>query len=259
MRFFDSHAHLDDARFEEDREELLRALPQTGLVGCVNAAGSLADSRAAMALAERIPWIWAGVGIHPHAAEEATEDAMRFLRESLRAPKVMALGEIGLDYYYKPFDRELQLRALDMQFPLAQGMPIIYHVRDAWGDFMPWLREHPNPGVMHCWSGSLESAKICLDAGLYLAFGGSSTFKSAAKLREVAAYVPKDRLLVETDCPYLTPEPLRGQRNDPGKVSLVLQCLAAVRGTSPEELGEVTCLNACRLFRIDPGALLPSP
>jgi len=256
MQFFDSHAHLDDASFEEDREDLLRQLPQTGLVGCMNSAGCLADSRAAMTLAERIPWLWASVGIHPHAAQEASEEAMVFLAEGLKAPKVKALGEIGLDYYYKPFDRELQLKALDMQFPLAHGLPIIYHVRDAWGDFLPWLRNHPNPGVMHCWSGSMESAKICLDAGLYMAFGGSSTFKSAAKLREVAAYVPADRLLVETDCPYLTPEPFRGQRNDPGKVSLVLQCLSAVRGITPEELGEVTCSNACRLFRIDPKELL---
>ena len=162
----------------------------------------------------------------------------------------MAMGEIGLDYYYDAHPRSRQMEAMDRQWTLARrlGKPVIFHVREAWGDFLPWLRSHPGDGVMHCFTGSRESARECLDAGLMIAFGGAVTFKNANKLLEAAAYVPEDRLLLETDCPYLSPVPYRGKRNEPARVALVAECLAKLRGIAAEALAEACFANACQVF-----------
>ena len=162
----------------------------------------------------------------------------------------MAMGEIGLDYYYDAHPRSRQMEAMDRQWTLARrlGKPVIFHVREAWGDFLPWLRSHPGDGVMHCFTGSRESARECLDAGLMIAFGGAVTFKNANKLLEAAAYVPEDRLLLETDCPYLSPVPYRGKRNEPARVALVAERLAQLRGVAVEALAGACFANACRVF-----------
>ena len=251
MRLFDTHVHLDDERFDEDREALIAALPGQGVVRCVTIGADMASSAAAVALARRYPGqLKAAVGVHPHEAAALDEKALGQLKDWLGGEEVVALGEIGLDYYYDNHPRTLQIEAMLRQWALADAMkkPIVFHVRDAWGDFLHKVKKRPGPHVMHCYTGSRESAQICLDAGLMIAFGGAVTFKNARKLLETAAYVPTDRLLAETDCPYLSPEPFRGRRNEPARVAWVVKKLAELRGVPEEELAEQCYENACRVF-----------
>lgn len=251
---FDTHAHMDDRAFDADRRELLEALPQAGIGLLVNPGCSLASSRAACALAARYPYIYAAVGSHPDAADEvgeATLDAYRALcREN---EKVVAIGEIGLDYHYEDIPREIQQRAFRLQMELARetGLPVIVHEREAHEDGCNILREFPEvTGVFHCYSGSAEMAKWLVSRGWYVGFTGVLTFKNARRALEAAQAVPRDRVVIETDCPYMSPEPFRGKRNDPGRLYRMAEALAQLWQVSPEEAQSITFENGKRLYRI---------
>lgn len=251
---FDTHAHLDDRAFDTDRAVLLSQLPGLGLALVMNPGCSLASSRAAAALAENYDYVYAAVGSHPDAADEVTEDVLEQYRQLARqCPKVRAIGEIGLDYHYEDIPREVQQRAFRAQMALARELelPVIVHEREAHEDGMRIVEEFPQvTGVFHCYSGSLEMAKVLIRQGWYIGFGGVLTFKNARKAVEAASQIPLDRLVLETDCPYMSPEPFRGRRNDPGRLHLVAERLAQLRGLSAEEIENITLENGKRLYRI---------
>lgn len=251
---FDTHAHLDDRAFDTDRAALLSQLPGLGLALVMNPGCSLASSRAAAALAENYDYVYAAVGSHPDAADEVTEDVLEQYRQLARqCPKVRAIGEIGLDYHYEDIPREVQQRAFRAQMALARELelPVIVHEREAHEDGMRIVEEFPQvTGVFHCYSGSLEMAKVLIHRGWYIGFGGVLTFKNARKAVEAASHIPLDRLVLETDCPYMSPEPFRGRRNDPGRLHLVAERLAQLRGLSAEEIENITLENGKRLYRI---------
>ena len=251
---FDTHAHLDDRAFDTDRAALLSQLPGLGLALVMNPGCSLASSRAAAALAENYDYVYAAVGSHPDAADEVTEDVLEQYRQLARqCPKVRAIGEIGLDYHYEDIPREVQQRAFRAQMALARELelPVIVHEREAHEDGMRIVEEFPQvTGVFHCYSGSLEMAKVLTRRGWYIGFGGVLTFKNARKAVEAASQIPLDRLVLETDCPYMSPEPFRGRRNDPGRLHLVAERLAQLRGLSAEEIENITLENGKRLYRI---------
>lgn len=255
-KLFDSHAHLDDERFDTDRDALIASLPDQGVGYVINAGADLASSRAGIALAERWPHVYAAVGVHPHEAKSLTDAGIASLREMLAAPKAVALGEIGLDYHYDFSPRETQRYWFDRQLALAQetSKPVIIHSREATEDTLSILKPYVRDcvwGVVHAFSGSRETAEIVLGMGLMLGIGGTVTFKNAVKPVEVAANVPMDRLLIETDCPYLTPAPHRGKRNEPTYVRYVAERIAGIRGIPVEDVIRVTHENACRLFGIE--------
>lgn len=252
--WFDSHCHLNDEAFENDAEAVFDSAIAANVRRMMVVGFDLPSSRAAVALAEKHEEIWAAAGIHPHDASVWNDDVANELRELLHHPRTKALGEIGLDYHYNYSTSEEQLKAFREQMQLARelGKPVIIHSREATADTMMVLNEFSSliAGVMHCFAGSRETAEECLNKGLYISFSGSVTFKNAHKLAAVAAEIPSERLLVETDCPYLTPMPFRGERNEPFRVTLVGEKLAELRGVSSEEIEKLTCDNASRLFGI---------
>lgn len=252
MHLFDTHAHLLDDRFDEDRAQLLAELPQKGIAYVLEACTGYADVPGILALTEQYGYIYGSVGTHPHEAKDMTQAHLDEYRALARREKILAIGEIGLDYHYDFSPREVQRACFDAQLSLAKeaGLPVILHMREATEDMLALLRDHKDglKGIMHCYTGSYDTAKICIDLGLHIAFGGALTFKNARKSIEAAAQLPMERLLLETDCPYMTPEPLRGKRNDPSLVRLVCQKLAAIRGMEPEETAAVTLENARALF-----------
>ncbi len=250
MLLYDTHCHLQDDDFDTDRGEVLSRMREAGvrrinLIGC-----SRESNRRACALLDEIPEAFALIGIHPHDADEWDASEKAFIEEKLRDPRVLGIGEIGLDYHYDFHPRELQIRVMEEQIEWALGLgsPIVFHVREAFGDFLPRIRGRSLKGVMHCFSGSWESARECLDAGLYISFTGSVTFRNAEKLREVAKKIPRDRIMTETDAPYMTPVPLRGRRNEPAFVAHTAELLASIRGEDPEELAAVMTENGLRCF-----------
>ena len=251
---FDTHAHMDDRAFDEDREALLSRLPEEGIGLLMNPGCSLASSRAACALAGNYDYIYAAVGSHPDAAAEVCPEVLEQYRVLIREnPKVKAIGEIGLDYHYEDIPREIQKEAFRAQMALAaeENLPVIVHEREAHGDGMAIVREFPTvTGVFHCYSGSLEMARELVSLGWYIGFTGVLTFKNARKALEVAAALPLERIVLETDCPYMAPEPFRGRRNDPGKLYRMAQALAALRGLSEDAVQRVTLENGRRLYRI---------
>ena len=251
---FDTHAHMDDRAFEEDREELLSRLPQEGIALLMNPGCSQASSLAAVELAKRYDYLYAAVGSHPDAADEVNEAALDCYRSLCREnPKVKAIGEIGLDYHYEDIPRDIQQRAFRAQMALAreENLPVIVHEREAHEDGMNIVAEYPEvTGVFHCYSGSLEMAKWLIDRGWYIGFGGVLTFKNARKALEVATNIPLERIVLETDCPYMAPEPFRGKRNDPGKLYRAAEKLAQLRGMTAEEIQAVTLENGKTLYRI---------
>ena len=251
---FDTHAHMDDAAFDSDREELLLSLPQQGIGLLMNPGCSLASSRNTVKLAKEYDYIYAAVGSHPDVADEVNEEVLNeYLRLCAENPKVKAIGEIGLDYHYEDIPREIQLKAFRAQMALARelGLPVIVHERDAHEDGMKVVEEFPEvTGVFHCYSGSAEMAKWLVNRGWYIGFTGVLTFKNARKALEVAAAIPMDRIVLETDCPYMSPEPFRGRRNDPGKLYRMAEKLAELRGLSLEEVHAITTENGKRLYRI---------
>ena len=251
---FDTHAHLDDRAFDDDRAELLAALPGQGLALVMNPGCSLESSRNAVALANANDYIYAAVGSHPDVADEVNAEVLEEYRKLCKQnPKVRAIGEIGLDYHYEDIPREIQLRAFRMQMELARelDLPVIVHEREAHEDGMNVVRDFPEvTGVFHCYSGSAEMARQLVDKGWYIGFTGVLTFKNARKAVEVAASIPMDRIVIETDCPYMAPDPFRGKRNDPGKIYRMAEKLAQIRGLSVEEVRRITTENGRRLYRI---------
>ena len=251
---FDTHAHMDDRAFDIDREELLRSLPEQGLTLVMNPGCSLESSRNAVKLAREYDYIYAAVGSHPDAADEVNDAVLaEYLELCKLNPKVKAIGEIGLDYHYEDIPREIQLKAFRAQMELARELklPAIVHERDAHEDGMAVVREFADvTGVFHCYSGSAEMARQLTDRGWYIGFTGVLTFKNARKAIEVAASIPLDRIVLETDCPYMAPEPFRGRRNDPGKIYRMAEKLAEIRGLSAEEIQAITVENGRRLYRI---------
>ncbi|MDY4508703.1 MAG: TatD family hydrolase [Candidatus Faecousia sp.] len=251
---FDTHAHMDDRAFDEDREVLLARLPEQGIGLLMNPGCSLASSRDAVALAARYDYIYAAVGSHPDAADEVTPtvlDEYRMLCK--RNPKVRAIGEIGLDYHYEDVPRQRQQEAFRAQMGLAAELtlPVIVHEREAHEDGMRIVEEFPSvKGVFHCYSGSAEMAKWLVSRGWYIGFTGVLTFKNARKAVETAASIPLDRIVLETDCPYMSPEPFRGRRNDPGRLYRMAEALAQIRDLPVEKIHEITMENGKRLYRI---------
>ena len=251
---FDTHAHLDDRAFDEDRAQLLDRLPEEGIALVMNPGCSLASSQEAVRLANQYDYLFAAVGSHPDAADEVNEETLRqYRRLCTDNPKVKALGEIGLDYHYEDIPRDIQKLAFRAQMDLARelDLPVIVHEREAHEDGMKIAAEFPTvTGVFHCYSGSLEMARWLIERGWYIGFGGVLTFKNARKALEVASNIPLERIVLETDCPYMAPEPYRGKRNDPGKLYRVAEKLAELRGLTVEEVQAVTLENGKRLYRI---------
>ena len=253
---FDSHCHLEHQRFTEDLDAVLERMTEHGVERCLLAGSDMETSEQIVQMVTESPRIFGAVGIHPHEAKFFRPGDLDMLAEWLTLPRIVAVGEIGLDYYYDHSPREVQREAFVRQLHLAyeRGVPAVFHVRDAHGDMMDILRARKGElpaGVLHCYSGSVESAKTYLDMGFYLSFAGPVTFKNAKNLVDAAAYCPKDRLLIETDSPYLAPEPMRGKRNEPAFVRFVAEKLAEIRGVSRDELAEIATANTCKLFGID--------
>ena len=251
---FDTHAHLDDRAFDADRAELLAALPGQGLELVMNPGCSLASSRNVVKIAAEYDYVYAAVGSHPDVADEVNEAVIEEYRMLCKLnPKVKAIGEIGLDYHYEDIPRDIQLKAFRAQMELARelDLPVIVHEREAHEDGMTVIREFPEvTGVFHCYSGSGEMARQLVDRGWYIGFTGVLTFKNARKAVEVASSIPLDRIVLETDCPYMAPEPFRGKRNDPGKLYRMAEKLAEIRGLTVEEIHAITTENGKRLYRI---------
>ena len=252
---FDTHAHMDDRAFEEDRESLLASLRDAGVALVMNPGCSLASSRNVDRLTGQYSWLYGAVGSHPDACDEVNDAVIDEYRKLCKEnPKIKAIGEIGLDYHYEDIPRDIQQLAFRRQMALASELklPAIVHERDAHADGMAIVSEFPEVrGVFHCYSGSLEMAKWLIDRGWYIGFTGVLTFKNARKAVEVAANIPLDRLVLETDCPYMAPEPFRGKRNHPGYLYRMAEKLAEIRGLSVEEIHHITMENGKRLYGIE--------
>jgi TatD DNase family protein len=253
----DSHCHLDDSQFATDRAAVIERARAAG-VDCMLAIGTgngPPDLAAAVRLADQFPFIYATVGVHPNDTPKLAPDTFTNLEGLLQHPKVKAIGEIGLDYHWGT-PKEVQIPAFVRQLEIAAAakMPIVIHTRDAWSDTLDILKTDwagtGLPCLMHCFTGDAAQARECLDLGFYLAFGGVTTFPKAAEIREAARLTPHDKLLLETDAPYLAPVPFRGKRNEPAYVTHTAQAIANVRGVPVEELGRQTTLNFMRLFGI---------
>lgn len=251
---FDTHAHMDDRAFDVDRGELLSSLPEQGIALLMNPGCSLASSRAASRLSQEYDYIYAAVGSHPDAADEVDEEVLEEYRELCKLnPKIKAIGEIGLDYHYEDIPRQIQQRAFRMQLELARdlNLPVIVHEREAHEDGLKIISEFPEvTGVFHCYSGSAEMAKLLVERGWYIGFTGVLTFKNARKAVEVAQSIPLERIVLETDCPYMSPEPFRGRRNDPSRLCYMAEKLAQLRSLPVERIHEITVENGKRLYRI---------
>lgn len=253
---FDSHAHYDDKAFDEDREALLASLPEKGVSPVVNVGASLQGVRDTVALTEKYPYIYGAVGVHPDHLEDLTEEDMDWLKELSAREKIVAVGEIGLDYYWDISPRDIQKKWFVRQLQLAKetNLPVIIHSREAAKDTFDIMKaEHAGTtgGVIHCYSGSREMAKDYLDMGYYIGIGGVVTFKNARVMKEVAEYVPLDRILVETDCPYLAPVPYRGKRNCSLYLTYVIEKIAELKGLDSETVEQTVWENAMRMYRID--------
>ena len=254
MRVFDTHAHYDSGAFNADRMEVLASMPGQGVELILNPGCELESSHTAVALAGTFPFVYAAVGVHPSDCAGWEAGWLDELRTLAAHPKVKAIGEIGLDYYWKDNPpRELQQEVFSRQLELARelDLPVIVHDREAHQDCLSIVRQHPEVrGVYHCYSGSLEDAKVLVKLGWMISFTGTITYKNARKALEVIDYLPMERIMIETDSPYLTPEPFRGKRNDSGKVHLVAEKIAQVKGLEPEEVARVTLDNGRRFFNI---------
>lgn len=252
MDLIDTHAHLDFPQFEEDRQRVIAQALQAGLVAILNVGTNLASSRAAVALAEKHDSIYAAVGVHPHQAEAVNPSVLDQLRDLAHHPKVVALGEMGLDYYRDRSPRAVQRQAFAQQLELAAevGLPVVIHSREAHTDVLSILSGWEGNGVLHTYSAGPERLDEVLELGFYIGISGPVTFSKADRLREVAAMVPLERLLVETDCPYLTPEPHRGRRNQPAYVKYVAEAIAQAREMPFDTIAQATTENARRLFSL---------
>lgn len=255
MRLFDTHAHYDADAFDADRMEVLSSMPGQGVELILNPGCDLKSSQTAVELAERFPFVYAAVGVHPEeCADWNAEHDIPVLEALAQNPKVRAIGEIGLDYHWPENPpRELQQQVFHAQLDLAEklNLPVIVHDRDAHHDCLEIVRAHPNvTGVYHCYSGGVEDAKTLMKLGWMISFTGSITFKNARRALEVIDLLPLDRMMIETDSPYMSPEPFRGRRNDSGRVHLVAEAIARRKSLDPEEVARITLENGKRFFRI---------
>ena len=254
---FDTHAHYDSGAFNADRLELLSSMPEQGVSLILNPGCELDSSKTAVSLAERFPFVYAAVGVHPSDCAGWQESWPEELRALAAHPKVKAIGEIGLDYYWKDNPpREFQQMVFRRQLELARelDLPVIVHDREAHGDSMAIVREYPDVrGVFHCYSGSLEDAKVLVKLGWMISFTGVVTYKNARRALEIIGWLPMESIMIETDSPYLTPEPFRGKRNDSGKVHLVAEKIAQVKGLAPDDVARITLENGKRFFNIQEG------
>ncbi|NLD87847.1 MAG: TatD family hydrolase [Clostridiales bacterium] len=253
MRLFDTHAHYEDERFSSDRYALIASLPEAGVEYVANVGCNVDGSRFAIGLAEKFNHVYAVIGIHPHDADEFSEEAIGEIEKLSRHEKVVAIGEIGLDYHYNFSPRDVQKNAFRCQMELAEklNLPVCIHNREAHEDCMNIIREYPNvTGVFHCYSGSLETAREIVKLGYMISFTGVITFKNAKKFGPIIASLPEDRIMIETDCPYLAPEPFRGKRNSSLYVYRVAEEIGRIRNIAPEEAAKLTTENALRFYRI---------
>lgn len=254
-KFIDSHAHLDDERFDEDRDEVIAFLYENDVQIVLNPGSDLNSSKKALALAEKYPFIYAAVGFHPHDSKYMKEEHLDIFKEMAGKKKVIAIGEIGLDYYYDNSDRDVQRKWFREQIRLARelDLPYIVHNRDSHEDVLRIMKEEHYEGargILHCYSGSAELSREFIKLGFYISLGGPVTFKNARVPKLVAKEVPFDKLLIETDSPYLTPEPYRGKRNEPKYVKYVAEEIAKIRNVSLDEVAEKTGENFNRLFNL---------
>lgn len=252
---FDTHAHYDDEAFDEDREALLAGLPGQGIARVVNVGSSLDSCKRTLELAEKYDYIYAALGVHPSETAQLDEDSFQRLKEMCRMDKCVAVGEIGLDYYWDEPERELQKKWFVRQLELARecSLPVVIHSREAARDtvdIMAAQKAGEIGGVVHCFSYTRETAGIFLDMGFYIGIGGVLTFKNAKKLKEAAAYIPMDRIVLETDCPYLAPVPYRGKRNCSLNLPYVIAELAQIKGITEEEVRDAVWDNGLRLYRM---------
>ena len=249
---FDTHAHYDDSRFDEDRNELLSSLSSDCVSNIINCGCDLKSSLSSIELAEKHSFVYAAIGVHPHEAEETTDEDLTKIKELYSHEKVIAVGEIGLDYFYDFSPRERQIEIFRKQIITANelGLPVIIHDREAHEDTMNILKELKPKGVVHCFSGSAEMAKEILKLGLYIGIGGAVTFKNARKPVEVVEMLPLDRLLLETDAPYMTPVPFRGKRCDSSHIGYTAEKIAEIKGVDVQELIDICTENAKKLFNI---------
>lgn len=254
--FIDSHAHLDDPRFDQDRESIIESLREDGIDMVINIGADKESSLSTLELAKKYDHIYAVAGVHPHSASELEEDGLDWLREIAKEDKIVAIGEIGLDFYYDNSPRDIQRKWFKAQIQLAKelGLPVVIHTRDAAKETYDILKETAADGklkvLMHCYSGSAEMAMDYAKLGFYIALGGAVTFKNARVPREVASVLPLENLMIETDCPYMTPEPFRGKRNEPKLVSLVAEKIAEIKGITVDELAKATADNTRSFFRL---------
>ena len=254
---FDSHAHYDDKQFGEDRHELLSSMGKNNITKIVNVGASIDGCRRALALAEEWDFIHAALGVHPSDIDDLNEESFSWLRQNLKHPKVVAVGEIGLDYYWEkePEAQEKQRYWFCRQLELAReaNLPVIIHSREAAADTMDIMKEHAQgiPGVIHCYSYSKELARDYVKMGYYIGVGGVVTFKNAKKLKETVEEISLEHIVIETDCPYLAPEPYRGKRNSSLYLPYIIEEIARLKGISPEEVEEVTFRNALNLYGLE--------
>lgn len=251
----DSHAHYDDEAFDIDRDTLLKSMSDNGIETIVNVGANIKGSKESVALSEAYPFIYAAIGVHPSDVDELNEEKLTWLKDMSKHDKVVAIGEIGLDYHYEDTDKELQKKWFVIQMQLAKEVnkPIIIHSRDAARDTITLMKEakaEEIPGVVHCYSYTKESAREYLQMGYYFGIGGVLTFKNAKKLKEAVAYIPLDHILLETDSPYLAPEPFRGKRNSSLYLPYVVSEMASIKGISEEEIIRITTENTKQLFGI---------
>jgi len=253
MMYFDTHAHYCDKRFDKDRDELLASMPGAGVSLILNAGSNMSSSKLSLELADKYPFIFASVGVHPHDASSMTDEAVIELEKMLSHPKAVAVGEIGLDYHYDFSPRDVQKNRFREQLELARRLdkPVIIHERESLQDTLSIVRDFSDlTGVFHCFSGSWETAKVVLDLGWYLSFTGIITFKNARRALEVLEKMPADKIMLETDCPYLAPDPMRGRRNSSFYLQYIAGKVAEVRGVSIEEVATLTMENGKRFFGI---------
>lgn len=254
MKLFDTHAHLYDKRYNADRDQLITEFTANNIDKVITLGTDLNTSQECIDLAKRFDGVYAAVGLHPHDAKLFKDEDIAAFEKMAANEKVVAIGEIGLDYHYDFSPRDMQMHAFISQMELAKklNLPVVYHVREAFGDFIPMVQkgEVLSNAVMHCYGGSIESAKICLDAGMMISFTGVISFKNASKIKKVVEYIPMDRLMIETDCPYMAPVPYRGKRNEPAYVLEVARAMAQIKGISIEQMAEITYNNAVRFFNI---------
>ncbi|MBQ9765240.1 MAG: TatD family hydrolase [Lachnospiraceae bacterium] len=253
---FDTHAHYDDEAFDEDRAELLASMKENGVVHIVNVGASIATTQNTLKLVKEYPFMYGAVGVHPSETAELNDEWLKWLKSVATSERIVAVGEIGLDYYWDEPDRDIQKKWFIEQLKLAHEvkMPVIIHSREAASDTYEIMKEYEAEklgGIVHCFSYSVEMAKQFLDMGFYLGIGGVLTFKNAKKLREVVEYMPMDRLVLETDCPYLSPEPNRGKRNSSLNLGYVADAVAAIKGISRDEVERITFENALQVYKIN--------